>query len=246
MCLPCNQVSAITDFEETGANDGRVQTQLPAEPPDDLTQNLRILRCCLRIARRHHATAWKVGKTDLRVGQPQNSTRPLVARRIPRRLNRAYAALARSCMGPMCDSCGPPRYHSQDAADRAARRTDLEGAGRAAPPSAAAADRGQRQTDGVYDASASASDQSPDLVPPRQGARDGRPGPDRTARQGTAPDPPARRSRRLSRASPPNLSGIKPGIPGEAPSVTHFDDYRSVESFREDDTWQNCRERLRS
>ena len=77
ICLPCNQVGAVTDFDETGANDGRVQTQFPAEPPNDLTQNVRILRCRVRIVRRHHAAASKVGKSDLRVGQPKNRTRPL-------------------------------------------------------------------------------------------------------------------------------------------------------------------------
>jgi len=75
--LGSDQFDAVTDFDAASASDGCVQTELSAEPANNIAQNLGILCARVGIVGRHDATAAEVSKTDLRFGQPQNRTRPL-------------------------------------------------------------------------------------------------------------------------------------------------------------------------
>ena len=72
----CDQFDRVADFDAAGPGDSCVQTELPAEPAYDITQNFRIFLGRVRIIGRHDTAAAKVSETDLRFGQPQNRARP--------------------------------------------------------------------------------------------------------------------------------------------------------------------------
>lgn len=72
-----DHVHALADFDAPSASDGCVQTELSAESANDVPENLRILLGRVWIVGCHDTTPAEVRKSDLRLGQPQNRTRPL-------------------------------------------------------------------------------------------------------------------------------------------------------------------------
>jgi hypothetical protein len=59
-----DQVDAIAEFDEAGANDGCVHTQLSVGPANDVAKNVRLLHSRVGIVGCHDATATKINKGD--------------------------------------------------------------------------------------------------------------------------------------------------------------------------------------